>query len=180
MVTHRGRRNIRLFALGFLVALVGLNLGLFASIPRAAGQDRMKKQPKIDVFKILVVNENATKDGAEKAYTFAGVVVDRARTVKRDNTDAEVKITNRMPQGKNPGQPFDVIFLIRPSSLDSGEILTFTSSPVDACRDFLKTFLTKTLSPKRISRAYKGAKLKSAEYLTQDLLGNGWLVPCAE
>jgi hypothetical protein len=180
MVTEPERKNIYLFTLGFVIAFIGLNMGLISSLPRAAGQDRKEKQqPKIDVFRILIVNENATKDGLEKAYTFAGVVVDRARTVKRNQTDAEVKVTNRIPQGKNPGQPFDVIFLIRPSYLESSEILTLTSSSVELCRGFLKTFLTKTLSPKRIAMAYKGAKLKPAEYLTRDLDGNGWLAPCA-
>jgi len=176
MVTQRERRRISLLALGFFVAL-----GLFSHIPPVAGQNRAeKKPPKVDVFKILIVNENATKNGLEKAYTFAGVIVDRARTVKRNYTDAEVKLTNRMPEGKNPGQPFDVIFLIRPIYVESGDILTFTSAPVESCRGFLKTFLTKTLSPKRITKAYKGAKLKPAEHLTRDLGGNGWLASCAD
>lgn len=181
MATHREKGRFFIFALGFLVTLIGFNAGLFSSLPRAAGQDRKEKQqPKVDVFKILIINENATKNGFEKAYTFAGVIVDRARTVKRNQTDAEVKVSHRMPEGKNPGRPFDVIFLIRPSYVDSGEILTFTSSSVESCRGFLKTFLTKTLSPKRISTAYKGAKLQPAEHLTQDLDGNGWLASCAD
>jgi hypothetical protein len=181
MVKEPKRGKIFLFALGFLVVLVGLNAGVLSPIPRAAAQGQMKKdQPKVDVFRILIVNEDATKSGVEKAYTFAGVVVDRARTVKRNQTDAEVKVTSQMPEGKNPAQPFDVIFLIRRSYIDSGEILTFTSSPAEACRGFLKTFLTKTLSPKRISKAYKGGKLKPAKHLTQDLDGNGWLAPCTK
>jgi len=180
MVRQRERQRIFLFILGFLVVLIGLNTGIFSSIREAAAQDKKAKQPKIDVFKILIVNKNATNTGLDKAYTFAGVIVDRARTVKRDQTDAEVKVTDEMPSGKNPGRPYDVIFLIRPSFIENGEILTFTSDPISSCRDHLKTFLTKTLSSKRIAKAYKGGKLKPAEYLTQDLEGNGWLAPCTK
>ena len=180
MVIQREQRRIFLFTLGFLVALSGLNAGLFSSMPRAAAQDKKDKQPKVDVFKILIVNENATKNGLEKAYTFAGVIVDRARTVKRNYTDAEVKIKNEMPEGKNPGQPFDVIFLIRPGYVEAGDILTFTSPSVESCRGLLRTFLTKTLSSKRIAKAYKGADLEPAVHLTQDLDGNGWLASCAD
>jgi hypothetical protein len=181
MVKEPERGKILLFTLGFLVALVGLNTGVLSPLPRAAAQNQMKKdQPKIDVFKILIINQDTTDKGPEKAYAFAGVVVDRARTVKRNLTDAEVKVTHAMPSGKNPGQPYDVIFLIRPSYMKNGEILTFTSDPISSCRAYLKTFLTKTLSSKRIAKAYKDAELKPADYLTRDLEGNGWLAPCGE
>lgn len=181
MVKEPERGKILLFTLGFLVALVGLNTGVLSPIPRAAGQEQMKKdKPKVEVFKILIVNQYATNDGPEKAYTFAGVIIDRSRRVKRDTTTAEVKVTDAMPSGKNPGQPYDVIFLIRPSYMKNGEILTFTSDPISSCRAYLKTFLTKALSSKRIAKAYKGAKLKPADYLTGDLEGNGWLAPCGE
>ena len=180
MVRQRERQRIFLFTLGFLVVLIGFNTGIFSSMREAAAQDKKAKQPKIDVFKILIVNENATKNGIEKAYTFAGIIIDRSRRVKRNETTAEVKVTDAMPNGKNPGQPFDVIFLVRPSYVESGDILTFTSSPVNSCRGFLKTFLTKTLSGKQISKAYKGAELKPAEYLMEDLDGNGWLASCTD
>lgn len=144
------------------------------------GADPMKKaEEKIDAFRILVVNEDDTEKGEEKAYTFAGVIIDRARRVKRKFTDAEVKVSDGLPHGKNPGKPYDVIFLIRPSYVQEGEILTFTSAPIEDCRPFLKTFLTSTLSSKRIAKAYKGGKLKPAEYLTHDLQGEGWLGSCA-
>ena len=181
MVTQREKGKIFIFTLGFLVTLIGLNMGLFSSVPPVAGQTRTeKKQPKIDVFKILIVNQNSTKDGLEKAYTLAGVIIDRSRRVKRNLTDAEVKVTNAIPMGKNPGQPYDVIFLIRPAYVENGEIPTFTSDPINSCRAYLKTFLTKTLSSKRIAKAYKNVKLKPAEYLTRDLEGNGWLAPCGK
>jgi hypothetical protein len=144
------------------------------------GADSMKKaQQKIDAFRILVVNEDPTDKGMEKAYTFAGIIIDRARRVKRNITTAEVKVRNEMPDGKNPGESYDVIFLIRPSYVKEGEILTFTSEPIENCRAFLKTFLTSTLSSKRIDKAYKGGKLKPAEHLTHDLQGDGWLGSCA-
>ncbi len=181
MVTQPERGKIFLFTLGLLVGLIGLNTGLLSPIPQAVGQEqKAKKQPKVDVFKILIVNENSTKKGVEQGYTFAGIIIDRSRRVKRNETTAEVKVTQAMPSGKNPGQPYDVLFLIRPSYVENGDILTFTSSPVESCRDFLKTFLTKTLSSKLIAKAYKGASLEPAEHLTQDLDGNGWLRSCAD
>lgn len=148
--------------------------------PVSWGADTMKKaKEKIDAFRILVANEDATKKGVEKAYTFAGVIIDRARRVKRNITDAEVKVSHGMPVGKNAGEPYDVIFLIRPGYIQEGEILTFTSAPIENCRAYLKTFLTGTLSSKRIDKAYKGGKLKPAEHLTHDLEGDGWLGSCA-
>ncbi|HZD40436.1 MAG TPA: hypothetical protein VE131_06915 [Terriglobales bacterium] len=181
MVQQAERRKLHLFTLGLLVALFGLNAGVLSPIPRAAAQNQMKKdQPKVEVFKILIVNQYTADDGRDKAYTFAGVIIDRSRRVKRDFTTAEVKVTNDMPSGKNPGQPYDVIFLIRPPYVKDGEILTFTSDPINDCRPYLKTFLTKTLSSKRIAKAYQGAKLTPADYLTGDLEGNGWLASCGE
>lgn len=147
---------------------------------RAAAQAKKeKKVQKIDAFKILIVNEDQTQKGIEKAYTFAGIIIDRARRVKRHLTDAEVKVRSEMPHGKNTGQPFDVILLIRQSEAEHGAIFMFTSDPVGSCRPFLKTFLTKTLSRKQIAKAYKGANLKPAEYLMHDLQNDGWLSSCA-
>lgn len=163
-----------------LPALTLASFGHSVDAARAAEQQQKKKAAKIDLFRILVVNEDGTDKGTEKAYTFAGVIVDRARTVKRDQTDAEVKVVDRRPEGKNPRRAYDVIFLIEPDRAAQGEILTFTSAPIENCRPFLKTFLTKTLSSKRITKAYKGGKLKPAEYLTQDLEGSGWLAPCGK
>lgn len=165
-----------------LLILPALTLTSFGRSSDAAwAAEKQKKKPaKIDLFRILVINEDGTDKGVEKAYTFTGVIVDRARTVKRNQTDAEVKVVDQRPDGKNPRQPYDVIFLIEPDRAAQGEILVFTSAPFEACRPFLKTFLTKTLSSKRIAKAYKGGKLKPAEYLTQDLQGTGWLAPCGK
>ncbi len=158
-----------------------LNASGYPSTALAAGEPAAKRktEKKIDVFKILVVNEESGEKAMENSYTFAGVIIDRARRVKRNQTDAEVKVVNQMPSGKNASDPFDVIFLIRPGHVEAGEILTLTSDPIESCRGYLKTFLTKTLSSKTIAKAYKGGELKPAEYLTHDLQGEGWLGSCA-
>ncbi|MFQ5683026.1 MAG: hypothetical protein ACE5HC_07110 [Candidatus Binatia bacterium] len=120
-----------------------------------------------------------------KAYTFAGVIIDRSRKVKRNQTTAEVKVVDKIPSGRNRGKRFDVVFLVRPSAISKGKILTLTSGPVKKCRPFLKKFLTKTLSPKRIKKAYKGAKLATvdkdsdASSLAKRLTKNRWLKNCA-
>lgn len=166
---------------GAFVLLSALTIaGVGDWTPASWGADSMKKAaPEIDAFRILVINENEANKGVEKAYTFAGIIIDRARRVKRNVTDAEVKVKSEMPSGKNPGESYDVIFLIRPSHVEDGEILTFTSDPIENCRPFLKTFLTETMSSKNVGKVYKGGKLKPAEYLTRDLQNNGWLGSCA-
>jgi hypothetical protein len=121
----------------------------------------------------------------EKAYIFAGVIVDRSRKVKRNKTTSEVKVVEKMPEGKNPGKSYDVVFLVRPSAVSEGKILTLTSGLVASCRSNLKKFLSKTLSPKRIKKAYKGAKLATvdknatAQSLADQIAKNGWLNDCA-
>jgi hypothetical protein len=121
----------------------------------------------------------------EKAYTLAGVIIDRARRVKRNQTDAEVKVTGQIKPMEHAGKSYDVVFLVRPSSVKEGKILTLTSGPVAGCRPFLKTFLTKTLSPKRINKAYKGAKLAivdtdpMAKSVAAGWEKNRWLRDCS-
>ena len=121
----------------------------------------------------------------DKAYTFAGVIIDRSRKVKRNQTTAEIKVVEKMPSGRNPGKSYDVIFVVSPSTIAEGKILTLTSGPLKGCRPFLKKFLTKTLSPKRIKKAYKGAKLATvdkdseAKSLAERLAKDGWLNNCA-
>lgn len=121
----------------------------------------------------------------DKAYTFAGVIVDRSRKVKRNETTAEYVVMDKMPAGKNSARSYDVVFVVRPSSMAKGKILTLTSGPVQSCRPYLSTFLTKTLSPKRIAKAYKGAKLAlvdkdpTAKSLAAQLAKDGWLSDCS-
>lgn len=167
------------FATVVTASLVG-----FPATPVRAGEQAAKEGKKIDVFQVLVVNEDGSNKGKEKGYVFAGVVVDRARTVKRDQTDAEVKVADRFPTGSNSGKPFDVVLLVRPDAISKGKILVLTAGPVANCRAYLKTFLTKTLSSKRISKAYKDAKLAlvdddaTAKSLAGGLVKNGWLRGC--
>jgi hypothetical protein len=177
----------RLCKVMFLVVpILALNLLACAPTAKTAAKPAAaeKPKPKIDVFQVLVVNEDGSDKGVEKAYTFAGVIIDRARRVKRNVTDAEVKVRGKMPAGKNSGKSYDVVFLVRPAAISSGKILTLTSGPVGGCRAFVKTFLTKTLSSKRIAKAYKGAGLATvdkdptAKSLAQELKKGGWLSKC--
>ena len=184
-----GRLGIRKFyRTGFLIlAFFAINIVGCAPAASAPSEQAAAKSSnkKIDVFQILIVNEDGTSKGKEKAYTLAGVVIDRSRKVKRKLTDAEVKVTGKMPTGKNMGKSYDVVFLVRPSAISKGKILTLTSGPVKGCRSFLKKFLTKVLSPKRIKKAYKGAKLatvdkdSNARSLAEKLAESGWLRKCS-
>jgi hypothetical protein len=177
-------QNLKLNRLGRLLLPV---LSVFALgslfIVEPAGCAAMEDK-KIDVFQVLVVNEDGTPKGQETGYIFAGIVVDRARSVKRDHTDGEVKIAEKLPAGSNSGKAYDVIFLLRPDAVSKGKILTLTSAPAAKCRPYLKTFLTKTLSSKRISKAYKNAKLAlvdeepAAKSLADGLAKDGWLAGC--
>jgi hypothetical protein len=171
----------------FLVVPI-LALNLLACAPTTSAPSKQaaakKPKPKIDVFQVLVVNEDGSDKGVQKGYTFAGVIIDRARRVKRKVTDAEVKVRGKMPAGKNSGKSYDVVFLIRPGAISKGKVLTLTSDSTKNCRPFIKTFLTKTLSSKRIAKAYKGAKLATvdkdseAKSLAQELKKGGWLSKC--
>ena len=137
------------------------------------------------VFPVTQASAAHHRLSSSKAYTFAGVIADRSRRVKRNKTTAEVKVTEDLPEGKNMGKAYDVIFVVRPSTVASGKILTLTSGPVAQCRGFLKTFLSKTLSPKRIKKAYKDTKLATtdkdaaAKSLAEGLQKNGWLNNCS-
>lgn len=177
-------QNLKLHTLERLVlpVLSVFALGSFMVV-WPAGSAGMEEK-KIDVFQVLVVNVDETAKGKEKGYIFAGVVVDRARSVKRNQTDGEVKIADKLPAGSNSGKAYDVIFLLRPDAISKGKILTLTAGPAASCRPHLKTFLTKTLSSKRISKAYKGAKLAlvdeepAAKSVADGLAKNGWLAGC--
>lgn len=89
-----------------------------------------------------------------------------------------------MPAGKNTGKSYDIVFVIRPGSIADGKVLTLTSGPVAGCRSFVKKFLTKMLSPKRIKKAYKETKLvtvdkdSTAKSLAENLGKGGWLIDC--
>lgn len=164
------------------LAVLALSVLDHSTSTATAGEPPSKE--KIDAFQILVVNEDGTEKGKEKGYVFAGIVLDRARRVKRNFTDAEVKVVDRLPMGKNSGKDFDVVFLVRPDAIERGKILTLTAAPVTQCRAHLKTFLSKTLSKKRIAKAYKDAKLalvdedSTAKSLAAELAKNGWLRGC--
>lgn len=118
------------------------------------------------------------------AYTFAGVILDRSRKVKNNETTAEVKVVEKVVPEEHAGKSYDAVFLVLPDAIQRGEILTLTSQPVAGCRPYLKAFLTDTLSPKRIAKAYKGAKLvtsadnEKARQLSKSWEQNGWLRDC--
>ncbi len=160
--TMRGSTVTRAYAWG--LGLLMLGVSSLAPTIAGAAQKRISKN---------------------KAYTFAGIVVDRSRKVKKNQTTAEVKVVDNMPTGKNTGKSYDIVFVIRPGSISDGKVLTLTSGPVAGCRSFVKKFLTKTLSPKRIKKAYKGAKLatidkdSTAKSLAENLEKGGWLSDCA-
>lgn len=130
--------------------------------------------------------EAAAAPAVANAYTFAGVILDRSRKVEANETTAEVKVVEKVVPEEHAGKSYDVVFLIQPDAIKRGEILTLTSAPVTNCRPYLKTFLTKTLSPKRIAKAYEGAKLatsadsETARKLSRSWAENGWLHDCAE
>jgi len=185
MVRRLGCKNF--YRISFLIlAFFAINaLGCAPAAPGPGKQAAKKKSSrKIDVFQVLISNEVGTSKGIEKAYKLAGVVIDRSRKVKKKKTDAEVKVTGKLPNGHSNGKRFDVVFLIRHNYISKGKILTLTSAPVKSCRPYLKKFLTKTLSPKRIKKAYKGAKLATvgkspmATSLAKKLTASGWLSEC--
>ena len=185
MVGRLGSRKF--YRISFLIlAFFAVNaLGCAPTAPGPGKQAAKKKSSKkIDVFQVLIANEVGTSKGIEKAYKLAGVVIDRSRKVKKKKTDAEVKVTDKLPNGKSNGKRFDVVFYIHPKDISKGKILTLTSAPVKSCRPYLKKFLTKTLSPKRIKKAYKGAKLATvgkspmATSLAKKLTASGWLSEC--
>jgi hypothetical protein len=132
-----------------------------------------------------VHSASSAKPTLANAYTLAGVVLDRSRKVKSNETTAEVKVVEKVMPKEHAGKSYDVVFLVLPDAIQRGEILTLTSAPVASCRPYLKTFLTKTLSPKRIAKAYKGAKLatsdnnKTAAALSKSWLENRWLRNCS-
>lgn len=183
-----GRLRLSRFCQAIFLVVPVLALSMLACAPTATTAAKPaaadKPEPKIDVFQVLVVNEDGTEKGVEKAYTLAGIIIDRARRVKRNESDAEVKVMEKMPAGKNSGKSYDVVFLVRSDAISSGKILTLTSDAVGSCRAFVKKFLTETLSSKSTDKAYKGAKLatvdedSTAKSLAQELKKSGWLSQC--
>lgn len=131
------------------------------------------------------MEKSMDKPTLANAYSFAGVILDRSRRVERNKTTAEVKVVEEVMPAKHAGKSYDIVFLILPDAIERGEIVTLTSAPVANCRPHVTTFLTETLSPKRIAKAYKGAKLvtsdknKTAAALSKSWAQNDWLRDCS-
>lgn len=179
-----GHLRIRKFYWASFLILTFFAINVMGCAPAGLGPSQQYSGKREDVFRFLIVNEDESRKGIEKAREFARVVTDQSLINKRKRNDVKVKITDRIPRRISRGRGYDVVFLIRPELVSERKILAFTSDPVEECRPFLRKLLTRRLSSTRIKRVYRRVRLvtkprgSEARSIRRKLKTRGWLNDC--
>jgi hypothetical protein len=127
-----------------------------------------------------------TQGSSQKAFALAGLVMAHGHRIQSTEGTVNVRVVSEVISEEHAGKAYDVIFLVLPSSLEEGHIVTLTSGSTESCRASLKSLLRDHLTPKVIDQAYKGARLtrvednKAVRELATQWRTRGWLRNCAE
>lgn len=120
------------------------------------------------------------------AFALAGLVLDHGHRIRPNEATVNVRVVTEVVPEEHAGKSYDIIFLILPSSLEAGHIVTLTSGSTASCRPSLQSLINESLTAEIVSEAYPGAKLTRVEdnAAVRELAGQwrsrGWLRNCAE
>lgn len=128
----------------------------------------------------------ASHGSSQNAFALAGLVMDHGHRIRPTEATVNVRVVSEVIPEEHAGKAYDVIFLILPSSLKEGYIVTLTSGSTESCRASLKSLLRDHLTPEVINQVYKGAQLTRVEdnqavrELATQWRTRSWLRNCAE
>lgn len=123
---------------------------------------------------------------SQRAFALAGLVLNYGQRLRPDEVTVNIRVVTEVLPEEHAGKSYDVIFLVLPSSLKAGHIVTLTSGSTASCRASLKSLIDDSLNRNTIHRAYPGAKLTRLEdnaavrKLAAQWRSQGWLRNCAE
>lgn len=123
---------------------------------------------------------------SQRAFALAGLVLNYGQQLHPDEVTVNIRVVTEAVPEEHAGKSYDVIFLVLPSSLTAGHIVTLTSGSTASCRASVKDLIDDSLNPNTIHRAYPNAKLTRVEdnaavaKLAAQWRSQNWLRNCAE